>query len=239
MDEHRNSIPDDVRNVPSVSLELFQETILPRVVSSSTQIDEIATRLQANGSLQRDGRWTLFPIDPCMETDENRCFKSLETIAAVVVEEAKSLLKRNPTAIMQTRPTQAALSEGCDGQFISDGHYMLCESKGARLVKDEFSPPSGNLCPYERKAALACDRAEIEEYKLKDTWEDENDNNKKILGNAAQMMYADPCRRSMFGMTIANTTARHWYFSRAMVLVSEPFNFITVRVDILSFADGY
>ncbi|KAK0440759.1 hypothetical protein EV421DRAFT_2036642 [Armillaria borealis] len=247
MDEHRNSILDDVRNVPSVSLELFQETILSRVVSSSTQIDEIATRLQANGSLQRDGRWTLFPIDPCMEPNENRCFKSLETIAIVVVEEAKTLLKRNPTAIMQTRPTQAALSEGRNGQFISDGHYVLCESKGARLVNDELSPPSGNLCPYERKTALACDRAGIEEYKLKDTWEDENDvgdalltvqwlakaddydfqNNKKILGNAAQMMHADPCRRFMFGMTIANTTARLWYFSRARVLVSEPFNFIS------------
>ncbi|PBK58250.1 hypothetical protein ARMSODRAFT_900654, partial [Armillaria solidipes] len=52
-------------------------------------------------------------------------------------------------------------------------------------------------------------------------------NNKKILGNAAQMMHADPCRRFMFGMTIANTTTRLWYFSRARVLVSEPFNFIT------------
>ncbi|KAK0245204.1 hypothetical protein EDD85DRAFT_963921 [Armillaria nabsnona] len=246
MDEHRDFILDEIRNVPSISLDVFRRSILPQVVSP-TQIDEIATHLQANGSLQPNGRWTLFPIDPCMETDENRCFKSLETIAAVVVEETKSLLKRNPTGVMQTRPTQAALFEGCNGQFISDGHYALCESKGARLVKDEFSPASAELCLYERKAALACDRAGIEEYKLKDTWEDENDvgdvlltvkwlaktneynfqNNKKILGNAAEMMYTDPCRRFMFGMTIANTTTRLWYFSRAMVLVSEPFNFIT------------
>ncbi|PBK89234.1 hypothetical protein ARMGADRAFT_1083778 [Armillaria gallica] len=226
MDEHRDFILDDIRNVPCISLDVFRRSILPQVVSP-TQIDEIATRLQATNCLQSNGRWTLFPIDPCMETNENRCFKSLETIAAAVVEEAKSLLKRNPTAVMQTRPTQAALYEGCNGQFISDGHYALCESKGARLVKDEFSPPSRKLCPYERKAALACDRAEIEEHKLKDTWEDENDNNKKILGNAAQMMHLDPCRRFMFGMTIANTTTRLWYFSRARVLVSEPFNFIT------------
>ncbi|PBK89243.1 hypothetical protein ARMGADRAFT_970273, partial [Armillaria gallica] len=41
------------------------------------------------------------------------------------------------------------------------------------------------------------------------------------------MMYADPCRRFMFGMTIANTTTRLWYFSRARVLMSEPFNFIS------------
>ncbi|KAK0197923.1 hypothetical protein F5146DRAFT_1116900 [Armillaria mellea] len=207
-----------------LSLDEFRHSILPQVVSP-IQIDEIATRLLvANGSLQPDGRWTLFPIDPCVETDEKRCFKRLETIATVVVEEAKRLLKRNPTAVMQTRPTQAALCEGCNEQFISDGHYALCESKGARLVKDDFSPPSKSQCPYGRKVALACDRAGIEEYSLKDTWEDEND---KILGNAAQMMYADPCRRFMFGMTIANTTTRLWYFSRAMVLVSKPFNFIS------------
>ncbi|KAK0499818.1 hypothetical protein EDD18DRAFT_1249829 [Armillaria luteobubalina] len=39
-------------------------------------------------------------------------------------------------------------------------------------------------------------------------------------------MYADPTRRFMFGTTIENTTTRFWFFSRAVVLVSEPFNFI-------------
>ncbi len=120
MDEHRDFILDDIRNVPSISLDVFRLSILPQVVSP-TQIDDITTHLQANGSLQPDGRWTLFPIDPCMETDEDMCFKSLETIAAGVVKEAKSLLKCNPTAVMRTRPTQVALSEGCNGQFISDG----------------------------------------------------------------------------------------------------------------------
>lgn len=108
------------------------------------------------------------------------------------------------------------------------------------------------------QAALACDCVDTEEYKLKDTWEGENDvgdvlvtvqwlakaddcdfqNNKKVLGNAAQMLYADPSRRFMFGMTIANTTTRLWYFSRARVVVSESFNF-SLCADILSFADGY
>ncbi len=150
MDEHRDFILDDIRNVPSISLDMFRRSILPQIVSP-TQIDEIAIRLQATNCLQPNGRWTLFPIDPCRETDEDMCFKSLETIAAAVIKEAKSLLKCNPTVVMQTRPTQAALFEGCNGQLISDGHYALCVSKGARLVEDEFSPPSRKLCPYERK----------------------------------------------------------------------------------------
>ncbi|PBK69877.1 hypothetical protein ARMSODRAFT_1018617 [Armillaria solidipes] len=39
-------------------------------------------------------------------------------------------------------------------------------------------------------------------------------------------MYADPTRRFMFGTTIENTTARFWFFSRAIVLVSQSFDFI-------------
>ncbi|KAK0232688.1 hypothetical protein IW262DRAFT_1303335 [Armillaria fumosa] len=224
--EYRESILDDVQNVPCIPLHVFQDSILPRV-ASPTQISGMALALRQKNVLQSNERWIVFPVDPCTETNEDSYFKGLETIAVAVVEEAKSLLEREPTAIMQTRPNQAALSEGRNGQFKSDGHFALCESRGARLAKDESSLPSKDLCPYERKVALACDRVEIEEYKLKDTWEDENNNNKKVLGNAAQMLYADPSRRFMFGMTIANTTTRLWYFSRARVVVSESFNFIT------------
>ena len=40
----------------------------------------------------------------------------------------------------------------------------------------------------------------------------------------------DPCRRATFGMTIENSTARLWFCCRSSVIVSEAFNFITVRV---------
>ncbi|PBK77621.1 hypothetical protein ARMSODRAFT_1010272 [Armillaria solidipes] len=91
MNEHINFVLDDVRNVPSVSLDEFQQSFLPQVVGS-VQIDAISARLRTNGSLQPNRRWTLFPIDPCMETNENACFECLETIAAVIVEEAEALL---------------------------------------------------------------------------------------------------------------------------------------------------
>ncbi|KAK0445558.1 hypothetical protein EV421DRAFT_1734748 [Armillaria borealis] len=58
MNEHINFVLDDVRNVPSVSLDEFQQSFLPQVVSS-VQIDAIAARLRTNGSLQPNGRWTL------------------------------------------------------------------------------------------------------------------------------------------------------------------------------------
>ncbi|KAK0468057.1 uncharacterized protein EV420DRAFT_1473822 [Desarmillaria tabescens] len=115
-------------SVPSVPLGDFQQSFLPQVVSLA-DIDAIATRLELNGSLQPNHRWTLFPGDLCTETNENTCFKRLETIAAVIVKEAKASLNRNPTVVKQTRPTQAALSEGRNGQFISGSHFALCTSR--------------------------------------------------------------------------------------------------------------
>jgi hypothetical protein len=43
-------------------------------------------------------------------------------------------------------------------------------------------------------------------------------------------MRDDLRRRATFGMTIENTTTRLWFCCRSMVLVSEAFNFIDVRV---------
>ncbi|KAK0240649.1 hypothetical protein EDD85DRAFT_788652 [Armillaria nabsnona] len=110
-----------------------------------------------------------------METNENTCFKRLKTIAAAIVEEAKALLNRNPTAVMQTRPAQAALFEGRSRQLYLMA--TMCESKCSRVVNSEFSARYGKplACLHERTVALACDHAGIEEYKLKDTWEDENE----------------------------------------------------------------
>ncbi|KAI0744376.1 hypothetical protein BC629DRAFT_1299031, partial [Irpex lacteus] len=44
-----------------------------------------------------------------------------------------------------------------------------------------------------------------------------------------QIMLEDPRRRFVYGFTIENTMMRIWMGNRTEVLVSEPFNFITVR----------
>lgn len=42
-------------------------------------------------------------------------------------------------------------------------------------------------------------------------------------------MKRDPRRRFVFGCTIENTQMRVWMMNRAEVVVSQPFNFITVK----------
>ena len=48
-------------------------------------------------------------------------------------------------------------------------------------------------------------------------------------------MRDDPCCRAMFGMTIENTTTRLWFCCRSSIVVSEPFDFFSVRALILTF----
>ncbi|KAK0471146.1 hypothetical protein IW261DRAFT_1513326 [Armillaria novae-zelandiae] len=49
---------------------------------------------------------------------------------------------------------------------------------------------------------MACDLATIEEYKLRNRVRDLRDNVRKISGNAAQILYSDPCRNFIRDTTI-------------------------------------
>ena len=44
------------------------------------------------------------------------------------------------------------------------------------------------------------------------------------------IMRDDPCRRAVFGMTIEDVNMRLWFGCRSSVIVSEPINFISVRM---------
>ncbi|KAL5532038.1 hypothetical protein ACEPAF_5602 [Sanghuangporus sanghuang] len=69
--------------------------------------------------------------------------------------------------------------------------------------------------------ALTC------EFKLRDTDEKRDDNVTKIVYSMQHTMTLDPCKRFTFGITIENTNMRLWFCSRAIMVVSEAFNFIT------------
>jgi Fungal protein kinase len=50
----------------------------------------------------------------------------------------------------------------------------------------------------------------------------------KLFWNVHHRFRCDPCCRFVCGLTIENTTARFWHFSRSAVMVSEPFDIIKV-----------
>ncbi|KAK0480485.1 hypothetical protein EDD18DRAFT_1363656 [Armillaria luteobubalina] len=222
MTEHRADTVKDIRDVPQVSLKYYKSHILPRS-SYHDYLDAISEALQENGILVDDKgelRWKAFPNDPKRSRkSEDETFKHMETITAAIVTAALGMFSDGPppTTVMECRPTQTALSEGRNGVFKSDGHYALLKSRRSDYVEDATSTkpikPPDLINKISHK--LACDRPALEEYKKGDTLWDQND-----------AMYVDPTRRFMFGTTIENTTTRFWFFSRAIVLVSESFNFI-------------
>lgn len=52
---------------------------------------------------------------------------------------------------------------------------------------------------------------------------------KKMVWNLNHIMRNDPARRFTLGLTIEDTQTRVWFTSRSGVMVSEPFDFFTVR----------
>ncbi|KAK0226339.1 hypothetical protein IW262DRAFT_1457573 [Armillaria fumosa] len=235
MADHRVDVVKDIKDVPQVSLEYYERNILPSSIYRKN-LAKITEALQENKVLKKfddeEGlQWADFPNDPKDSgSSEDETFKYMATIAADIVNTAQEVIYGGPkpTTVMECRPNEPSLSEARNGGFKSDGHYRLLQSRRPDYVEHATSTTSIELPDLIKKSGhkLACDRPALEEYKKDDTPKDQNDDFEKLVGNASQTMYADPTRRFMFGTTIENRTARFWFFSRAILLVSEPFDFL-------------
>ncbi len=87
-------------------------------------------------------RWEAFPNDPKnSEQSEDETFKHMATIAAKIVEAARTVLRDGPepTTIMECKPNEPTLSEGRNGGFRSDGHYRLLKSRRPDYVENAMS----------------------------------------------------------------------------------------------------
>ncbi|KAK0461954.1 uncharacterized protein EV420DRAFT_1665595 [Desarmillaria tabescens] len=209
METRRADALRDLGQVPEVSLEYYKRSILPHVAYRD-HVEEIIHVLEDDGVLkvfegESRTRWADFPNDPKHSgIAENETFKYMATIAAAIVKAAQ----QKGTMIHSPPMDTIDFSDpDVPSTFQTRGLVRLW----TRLLT--WTP-------------LACDRPALEEYKRGDHNDDQNDNVAKLVGNVSQAMYDDPTRRFMFGTTIENATARFWFFSRAIVLVSESFNFV-------------
>ncbi|KIM22539.1 hypothetical protein M408DRAFT_28666, partial [Serendipita vermifera MAFF 305830] len=64
------------------------------------------------------------------------------------------------------------------------------------------------------------------QFKKKNTRINFEDDTSALLWNVHHRFRSDPCCRFVCGLTIENTTARFWHFSRPSVMVSKPFDII-------------
>ncbi|THH29963.1 hypothetical protein EUX98_g4223 [Antrodiella citrinella] len=209
--------------------EVRRNSALPEVIPELRHIDfkalvklqdpveddvprKVVEALTAKGVIV-DGRLKYWPKDPRYTTDEeDTIFQDMETYSDAILDAGATIMGRQPTARSYCRPRNVEKSEAQNISFKSDGNSFLLDplglgaGKGARYMVDSVTK---------------------HEYKKHDVATEVNQNRRQALGNAAQMMFADPSRCFRFAVTIENTTMRLWFLSRAFCAVSEPFNFIT------------
>ncbi|KAK0243020.1 hypothetical protein EDD85DRAFT_313071 [Armillaria nabsnona] len=242
MEAHRADVVEDLVQVPEISLEDYKKSILPRC-EYLNYVQKIIEALQRKGTLKPFNgasglRWSAFPNDPKDSGRlEDDTFKHMATIAADIVEAAREVHDEGPepTTVMECKPCEPTLSEGRNGGFKSDGHYRILQSRRPKCFKDATSDIAMDVPSQFVSDRLACNRPALEEYKKHHRIEDRNDDFAKLVGNASQHMYADPTRRFMFGTTIEDTNTRFWFFSRAIVLTSESFNFIEEYTHLIEY----
>ncbi|SJL08615.1 uncharacterized protein ARMOST_11982 [Armillaria ostoyae] len=199
--------------IPQLLVQFYQESMLPQV--NSEDVDKILKTLVKRKSLL-NGRWKYFPKAPSeSEINESPAFEPMQDIWKD---------QTPPTIFMETRANENIWSDS-NGGFKSDGHTRLYASRKAHVVTTNSTESGIHL--HNASDLMACDLATIEEYAMRNCMRDLRDNVRKILGNAAQMLHSDPCRRFIRGTIVGNTSMRFWFFSRSHVFVMQAFNFIS------------
>ncbi|KAK0223663.1 hypothetical protein IW262DRAFT_1492634 [Armillaria fumosa] len=129
MAKHGADIVKDIEAVPQVSLEYYESNIHPpsiyskhmEAITKALEVDKVLKKFDDEEAL----RWAAFPKAPEKSVQhEDETFKHMATIAAAIVQAARTMLSEGPepTMIMECRPNEPTLSEGRNDGFRSDGH---------------------------------------------------------------------------------------------------------------------
>ncbi|THH03743.1 hypothetical protein EW145_g6042 [Phellinidium pouzarii] len=163
------------------------------------------------------GTWKHFQIEPKFMkgkgNNEEKVFEHLrDTFDSIVKAANKTPHDHKQTLALHTDPYITPTSEKAS-TTKPDGSLMLKESENKVGSNGEMTKPSW----YDYAVTL--------EAKKSDGGKDLDDDVAKEIFNMQHVMSLDPCRRFTFGITIENNNTRLWFCSRAVMIVSKPFNF--------------
>lgn len=206
--------------VTEIPLDYFRGRLLPDL-KDTIPLNDVMAAMHERGYIT-DGRWTLWPEDPCdtkqangVAMHENKVFERLETLASQVLEALRSVQKGKPS-----EPDVPAFVFRCNPSCVpkSKGRSSLSrpDAYGIRSSADAATDGTAK--------AEWIDVAVPGEFKKAAPGADTNDNNVKVLWSMHHIMRDDIRRRFVFGFTMENRTMRLWYCSRSEVLTSETFD---------------
>ncbi|KAJ3825720.1 hypothetical protein F5880DRAFT_1550310 [Lentinula raphanica] len=215
--------------IPEVPVDDFFHSILPPLPRSSKGdlVEEVIAKLKENDTIKND-RWVAFDVDPREHSEkEPQAFKGLTDIWNDVISAAKKV----DGSLEQTL-----------GLVVS-GHVYIHSDQSRLCQPDAFnklySKIQATTAQTHNDTANARRRKSPEEYdyvydianpyqfKKGDGVTQIIEDFSKVVYDMEQVLARDPCRRFTFGTTIENRTTRMWFMSRAYLLRSTSFDFMT------------
>ncbi|KAF7799149.1 hypothetical protein EIP86_010380 [Pleurotus ostreatoroseus] len=205
--EKRRAICTDASPVTrEVSVDYFLGHVLPSL-HPKIKLPAVIQKLKKNKTI-RSGRFMSFSKDPVHKSGhETKIFAPIETIASKMVQAATS---------KGMKPTV---------KFFSLGDVMPISKRRKWRSKPD--------CIFVRAPCKRTDRhawpqiVGAGEYKPDDDEKKYYDDVLKVMGSMQHCLCEDITRRFTYGLTIENSTMRMWFATRAFVLLSKGFNFIT------------
>ncbi|KAG7094739.1 hypothetical protein E1B28_005556 [Marasmius oreades] len=195
---------------------------------SDTLVESIEEKLRGDSILLENG-WPDLRIG---KENENDTFAPLSKVASAVAKVAKSCgVKEEQNFWVVPTPTQAGMFDTAGYRHFPD---VRCVSKDTKIqlrrsarIADKNA--NNHIQPDEENEGLFSHAAHnvsaLGELKLRDAKATAQDDEKKLLFAANEIMYDDPTRRFIFGFTIEATTTQIWLFCRSHIAKCKKFNY--------------
>lgn len=175
-------------------------------------------------------------IDPEHADTEEVLLQGLVPIAAAVLAATRHHFPdQEPLTDSTNKPTQVPTTNFRDNQSRPDGHFVLKDRRSES--KDELRWMDIAICgAYERQDNVTKSLNDVRVciHVHQRGSHASGQNIRTAIWNMHHTMREDPHRRFTYGYTIENRTVRIWFSSRAEVIVSSSFDFMTVRVSGVS-----
>ncbi|KDQ61422.1 hypothetical protein JAAARDRAFT_54793 [Jaapia argillacea MUCL 33604] len=210
-------------SVPELSFQYFADHILPPSHVDASSVKKLIAEKHIIG-----GRWSAFPFNPAtIIGTEQAVFKRLENVVQAIVsccdggQRAGFQYVDNPDRVPYLERTNLTRP---------DAYFEL--DPIASTVRSGSSSESRLSAWYNIGVAGECKTANTDNNSLDD------DVTAKVIWSMHHIMRSDPCRRFTLGFTIEDTTTRIWFCCRQIVLVTQPFNFITEHEKLIQFVSS-
>ncbi|KAL5479069.1 hypothetical protein ACEPAI_2357 [Sanghuangporus weigelae] len=227
LDSKRSSVAEELQHaVPEISLRLFLEFLLPPL-KDGLDVDKILDLLKDEGDspINREGSaWNDFETRPSARKEcEDAVFAPLGGIFEKICNLASRITDSEQMFDLSLRPNYTPWSER-ESTNRPDAYFTLRKPEwfAAKLAAAKQADD-----PIQMEELLLSwyDIGIPGEFKKDDNQDTRADDAIKLIFSLQQIMALDACRRFTFGFTIENISMRLWFCSRALVLVSEPFDF--------------